>query len=150
MSACDPKRTYASGSYAFPLGAQSVPIHQLTRTPAHFPEFNFEPRGFFEDRNQLGLAGGRRIGIGKALQMRPRFRRDRLVGRTGIFGDPLAIGVRFGKRLGPRGKPRRGPAGESERRLADREVVAIAQRVTRNALAVYRNAVRAVEVFDDR
>ena len=39
--------------------------------------------------------------------MRPRFRRDRLVGRTGIFGDPTAIGVRFGKRLGPRRKPRR-------------------------------------------
>src|SRR6478672_4309260 len=107
MSAYDPKRTFASGSYAFPLGAQSVPIHQLTRTPAHFPEFNFEPCGFLEDRNQLGLAGGRRIGIGKALQMRPRFSRDRLVGRTGIFGDPLAIEVRFDTRFGPRGKPRR-------------------------------------------
>jgi hypothetical protein len=28
----------------------------LTRAPAHFPEFNFEPRGFLEDRDQLGLA----------------------------------------------------------------------------------------------
>ena len=46
----------------------------LTRAPAHFPEFNFEPRGFLEDRNQFGLAGGRGIGIGKALQVRPRFR----------------------------------------------------------------------------
>ena len=26
----------------------------LTRAPAHFPEFNFEPRGFLEDRDQLG------------------------------------------------------------------------------------------------
>ena len=39
----------------------------LTRAPAHFPEFNFEPRGFLEDHDQLGLAGGRGIGIGKAL-----------------------------------------------------------------------------------
>jgi hypothetical protein len=75
--------------------------------PAHFPESNFEPSGFLEDRDQLGLAGGRGVGIGKTLQMRSCSCRDLLVGRTGVFGDPNAIGVRFGVRPGLSGEPRR-------------------------------------------
>ena len=36
---------------AFRLGASQCLFTTLTRTPAHFPEFTFEPRGFLEDRN---------------------------------------------------------------------------------------------------
>ena len=32
-------------------GASQCLFTTLTRTPAHFPEFNFELRGFLEDRN---------------------------------------------------------------------------------------------------
>jgi hypothetical protein len=46
----------------------------LTRTPAHFPEFNFEPRGFLEDRDELGLAGGRRMAQSRQAEKRNRCR----------------------------------------------------------------------------
>src|SRR6266481_3524935 len=62
--------------------------------PAHFPEVGFEPCGFLENRDQLGLAGRRGVEIGESFQVRLRFRRNLLVGRAGIFGDPVAIGVR--------------------------------------------------------
>ncbi len=39
--------------------------------------------------------------------MRLRFRRNLLVGRAGIFGNPVAIGVRCSERVGSRGEPRR-------------------------------------------
>ena len=39
--------------------------------------------------------------------MRLRFRRDFLIGRPGILGDPDAIGICGSERIGPRGEPRR-------------------------------------------
>ena len=59
-------------------------FNTLARPPAHFPEIGLEPGGFLEDRDQLGLAGGRGVEIGEEVQVRPRFRRDLLVWHTGI------------------------------------------------------------------
>ena len=67
---------------------------KLLHAPTHFPEVGFKPCGFPEDRDQLSLAGRRRVVIGKGFQMRPRVRGDFLIGRTGIFADPDAIGIR--------------------------------------------------------
>src|SRR4030081_2640609 len=77
------------------------------RTPAHFPEVGFEPGGLLEDHDQLCLAGRRGVEIGKTFQVRPRFRRDLLVGCTGILGDPNAIWVRCSERIASPGEPRR-------------------------------------------
>src|ERR1700674_1108473 len=75
------------------------------RAPAHFPEVGLEPGRFLKDRDQLVLARGRGIEIGKAVQVRMRLRRDLLVWRTGILVDPDAIGVRCGARIGSRCEP---------------------------------------------
>src|ERR1700716_3000484 len=69
------------------------------RAPAHFPEVGFEPGGLLEDRDQLCLPGRRGVEIGKTFEVRPRFRRDLLVGCTGILGDPNAIWVRCSERI---------------------------------------------------
>src|SRR3981189_2132107 len=79
----------------------------LVRAPAHFPEVGFEPGGFLEDCDQLCLAGWRGVAIGESFQLRPRFRRDLLVGCTGIFGDPDVIWVGCSERIRSRGEPRR-------------------------------------------
>src|SRR5207245_3447965 len=80
----------------FPKLSDPAPLSDgsaLAHAPSHFPEVGFEPRGFLEDRDQLCLAGRGGIAISKLFQMCPRFRRDLLIGRTGILGDPDAIWV---------------------------------------------------------
>src|SRR5437660_10715163 len=89
-------------SQAFRPGAQSVPVLMLARPPAHLPEIGLEPGRFLEDRGQLGFAPRRGITSGKAVEVRPRLRRDLLVWRAGILVDPDLIGVRCGARIGPR------------------------------------------------
>ena len=60
MSAYDPKRhSRADHMLSHSVRSQCL-FTNAESTPAHFPEFNFEPCGFLEDRNQLGLAGGRK------------------------------------------------------------------------------------------
>jgi len=81
-------------------------FNTLARPPAHFPEIGLEPGGFLEDRDQLGLAGGRGVEMGEEVQVRPRFRRDLLVWHTSILVDPNAIAVRCGPPIGLRGEPR--------------------------------------------
>ena len=72
--------------------------------PTHFPEVGLAPRGFLKDRDQLGLAGGRGIEIGEAVQVRPRLRRDLPVWHSGVSVDPNAISVRCGVRIGSCGE----------------------------------------------
>jgi hypothetical protein len=58
-------------------GNQSL-FNTRAQAPAHFPEVGLEPGRFLKDRDQLGLARGRSIEIGEAVQVRPRLRRDLL------------------------------------------------------------------------
>ena len=55
-------------------------FNTLARPPAHFPEIGLEPGGFLEDRDQLCLAGRRGVEIGETFEVRPRLRRDFLIG----------------------------------------------------------------------
>src|SRR3977135_4142944 len=71
------------------VGGQGL-FNKLARSPAPFPEGGREPGGFLEDHDQLCLAGRRGVEIGEPLQVRPRVRRDLLVGCTGILGDATA------------------------------------------------------------
>src|SRR6202049_1879605 len=86
-------------------GGNQYLFNTRARAPAHFPEVGLEPGRLLKDRDQLGLARGRDIEIGKAVQVRMRLRRDLLVWRTGILVDPDAIGVRCGARIGSRCEP---------------------------------------------
>src|SRR5947209_14713209 len=71
-------------------GLQSLSFH----TPTHFPEIGLEPRGLAKNRDQLWLAGRRRIAIGETFQLAARIRGDLLIWRAGIFGNPDAVRIR--------------------------------------------------------
>jgi hypothetical protein len=86
-------------------GGNQCLFNRRAHAPAHFPEVGLEPGRFLKDRDQLGLARGRGIEIGEAVQVGSRLRRDLLVRPTGIFVDPDAIGVRCGARIGSRCQP---------------------------------------------
>src|ERR1700724_4781214 len=86
-------------------GGNQCLFNTRAHAPAHFPEVGLEPGRFLKNRDQLGLARGRDIEIGKAVQVRMRLRCDLLVWRTGILVDPDAIGVRCGARIGSRCEP---------------------------------------------
>jgi hypothetical protein len=63
-------------------GGNQCLFNRRAHAPAHFPEVGLEPGRFLKDRDQLGLARGRGIEIGEAVQV------GRVFAATSWYGPP--------------------------------------------------------------